>query len=48
MRAYNAMTAISGGTTYEMGLFEYKLGTDTGLAYGGWADERGLSGKNLS
>lgn len=47
-RPYNAMTAISGGTTYEMGLFEYKLGTDTGLAYGGWADERGLSGKNLS
>lgn len=42
-RPYSAMTAISGGVTYEMGLLEYKLGTDPGLAYGGWFDDRGRS-----
>lgn len=47
-RPFNVLTAISGSSTYEMGLVEYKLGTDTGLAYGGWFDERGLTGKNVS
>jgi hypothetical protein len=47
-RPYSAMTAISGGVTYEIGLFEYKLGTDPGLAYGGWFDDRGLNGNAIA
>lgn len=47
-RPYSAMTAISGVVTYEMGLFEYKLGTDIGLTYGGSYDDRGLSGNTIA
>ena len=47
-RPYSAMTATSGGVTYEMGLLEYKLGTDPGLAYGGWFDDRGRSGNAIA
>lgn len=40
-RKYNALIA-RGDVLYEIGLVEKLLAGDTGLAYGGWADTRGL------
>lgn len=47
-RPYHVMTANSAGTAYEIGLFEFKQGSDTGLVYGGYSDNRGITGAGFS
>ncbi|MGV3619360.1 MAG: hypothetical protein ACO1OB_01010 [Archangium sp.] len=41
-RKYNALIA-KGDALYEIGLVEKPLAGETGLAYGGWADTRGMN-----